>query len=51
MSWFWVAVLYAIGMGFFHLLGGIGSAATAIQRWGRATGERRRPRPRAPDAD
>jgi hypothetical protein len=41
-SWIWIAVLYALGMGFFHWLGGIGAAANAIQRWGNATGERRR---------
>jgi hypothetical protein len=41
-GWIWVGVLYVLGMGFFHWLGGIGAAANAIQRWGHATGERRR---------
>jgi hypothetical protein len=41
-SWIVVGVLYASGILFFQLLGGLGAAATAIQRWGRSTGERRR---------
>jgi hypothetical protein len=40
-SWLWIAVLYVLGIGFFRWLGGIGAAATAIQRWGHAVGERR----------
>jgi len=43
-SWIGVALLYVAGMGFFHWLGGLSSAADAIQRWGRASGERRRRR-------
>jgi hypothetical protein len=42
LSWFVVAALYVLGMGFFRWLGGIGAAADAIQRWGRSVGERRR---------
>jgi hypothetical protein len=41
-SWVVVAVLYVLGMSFFHWLGGIGAAADAIQRWGHAVGERHR---------
>jgi hypothetical protein len=41
-SWIVVGVLYASGILFFQLLGGLGAAAVAIQRWGRSTGERRR---------
>jgi hypothetical protein len=41
-DWVWIGALYVLGMGFFHWLGGIGSAASAIQRWGHSHGERRR---------
>ncbi len=41
-GWLWVAALYALGMTFFHWLGGLGAAASAIQRWGHAHGESRR---------
>jgi hypothetical protein len=41
-SWIVVGVLYASGMLFFHLLGGLSSAALAIQRWGASSSERRR---------
>jgi hypothetical protein len=44
-GWIWVAALYLLGIGFFRWLGGVGAAADAIQRWGRATGERRRHTP------
>jgi hypothetical protein len=45
--WGWVVVisLYALGMGFFHLLGGLGAAADAIQQWGRSSSAARRPGP------
>ena len=33
-TWIIIAVGYAIGMGLFHLLGGIGAAGRAIERWG-----------------
>lgn len=39
-SWIVIAVLYALGMGFFSLLGGLGGAADAFQRWGRTTAAR-----------
>lgn len=42
LGWIWIAVLYMLGMGLFHWLGGIGAAADAIKRWGHASGVRRR---------
>jgi hypothetical protein len=42
MDWIWIGALYVLGMGFFRWLGGIGAAATAIQRWGHASAEKRR---------
>ena len=42
MTWIGIALLYLLGMGLFGWLGGIGSAADAFSRWGRATAERRR---------
>jgi hypothetical protein len=41
-SWILIIALYVLGMGFFRWLGGIGAAADAISRWGRATAGRRR---------
>jgi hypothetical protein len=41
-GWIGIVVLYVLGMGFFHWLGGIGAAAEAIRGWGRATAERQR---------
>ncbi|HEX6788925.1 MAG TPA: hypothetical protein VF091_06755 [Gaiellaceae bacterium] len=41
-DWIWIVALYIFSIGLFRRLGGIGAAATAIQRWGHATGERRR---------
>jgi hypothetical protein len=35
-QWIVVAVLYVLGMGCFHLLGGLGAAGEAFSRWGRA---------------
>ena len=42
--WEWIAtvLLYVLGIGFFHWLGGIGAAADAMKLWGRAAAERRR---------
>jgi hypothetical protein len=34
LSWIVVIVLYLFGMGFFYLLGGLGGAADALERWG-----------------
>jgi hypothetical protein len=36
-GWIVVLVLYAVGMGLFHLLGGIRAAGEAIENWGRAS--------------
>jgi hypothetical protein len=41
MTWIGIAVLYLLGMGLFHWLGGISAAGDALSRWGRATAERR----------
>jgi hypothetical protein len=43
-GWIVTIALYVLGMGFFRWIGGVGSAADAIQRWGQATAERRRRR-------
>ena len=43
IGWIVIGVLYVIGVGFFHWLGGIASAGDAISEWGRrSTAERRR---------
>jgi hypothetical protein len=34
-SWAIVVILYVVGMGFFHLLGGLAGAADALESWGR----------------
>jgi hypothetical protein len=36
-SWLLIGVLFVLGMGLFHWLGGIGAAARAIRRWGRSS--------------
>jgi hypothetical protein len=36
-DWVVIGVLYVLGIGFFQLLGGLGAAAEALQRWGRAS--------------
>jgi hypothetical protein len=41
-GWLLTGFLYVLGIGFFRWLGGIGAAADALERWGRATAERRR---------
>jgi hypothetical protein len=41
-GWILIGVLYVLGMGFFHWLGGIGAAADAIRRWGHSSAEQRR---------
>lgn len=40
--WTWVIMVggYAFSLFFFHILGGIDSAADAIQSWGRSSAER-----------
>lgn len=40
-DWALILVLYVIGVGFFHLLGGFRAAGQAIETWGRATASRR----------
>jgi hypothetical protein len=37
--WQWIIViaLYVVGMGFFHVLGGLGAAAETLKRWGHAS--------------
>ena len=43
-NWIIIAALYAFGMGFFALLGGLRSAGDAIRRWGETVSSRRRSR-------
>jgi hypothetical protein len=45
-EWIVIAVLYALGMGVFHLLGGLSAAADAFRDWGaRAARDRARGAP------
>jgi hypothetical protein len=37
LTWIVVVVLYAAGMGLFHILGGLSAAGEAIENWGRAS--------------
>ena len=48
-GWIVTILLYAVGIGFFHLIGGVGAAAGAIQRWGRHSSARRIERKGVPD--
>jgi hypothetical protein len=41
LEWIVIGVLYAFGLLFFQLLGGIGAAGRAIERWGRESSVRR----------
>jgi hypothetical protein len=41
MEWILIIGLYALGMGMFHILGGLDSAAQAFQKWGEATARKR----------
>jgi hypothetical protein len=34
-GWIVTLVLYAVGMGLFHILGGLGAAGEAIEDWAR----------------
>jgi hypothetical protein len=43
-SWLWIGALYVLGIGLFRVLGGVNAAGQALQRWGHASGERRRRR-------
>jgi hypothetical protein len=41
LTWIVVLVLYAVGMGLFHILGGLSAAGEAIENWGRASAAER----------
>ena len=41
LEWIVIGVLYAFGLLIFQLLGGIGAAGRAIERWGRESSLRR----------
>jgi len=41
LEWFLIGLAYAFGLLFFQLLGGIGAAGRAIERWGRESSVRR----------
>lgn len=41
VEWIVIGVLYACGLLFFQLLGGISAAGRAIERWGRESAVRR----------
>lgn len=36
-NWIIVVILYVLGMGFFHLLGGLRAAGEAVRSWGHAS--------------
>lgn len=40
--WEWILIvgLYALGMGLFHIFGGLRAAGEAIENWGRASSAR-----------
>jgi len=40
MSWVVIVVLYVVGMGIFHALGGLGAAGDALAQWGRSRAAR-----------
>ena len=41
--WTWLIIIggYAFSLFFFHILGGLSSAADAIQTWGRTSAQRK----------
>jgi hypothetical protein len=41
LEWILIGLGYAFGLLFFQLLGGIGAAGRAIERWGRESSVRR----------
>jgi hypothetical protein len=41
-TWILIAALYALGMGFFSLLGGLRAAGDAFRRWGETASRERR---------
>jgi hypothetical protein len=40
LTWIVVIALYAVGIGLFHILGGLSAAGEAIESWGRAHAHR-----------
>jgi hypothetical protein len=42
-SWTLTIALYVLGMALFNLLGGLGAASRAFQRWGETSARRRGP--------
>jgi hypothetical protein len=36
MQWIIIVALYALGMGLFHVLGGLGAAGEHLRSWGEA---------------
>jgi hypothetical protein len=44
-NWIVVVVLYLLGMGLFHLLGGLAAAADVLRRWGEAVSSHARNTP------
>jgi hypothetical protein len=36
-EWIIIVVLYVFGVGFFHVLGGLGAAAESLKQWGRVS--------------
>ena len=44
-SWFVIGLLYVVGIGAFHILGGMSSAMDALRDWGRAMSADGRPTP------
>ena len=43
-QWIWIVAVYVLSITLFRWLGGVASAADAIQSWGREVAERRRRR-------
>ncbi len=41
-NWIFIGGLYALGMGFFSVLGGVRAAGDAFQRWGETVARRDR---------
>jgi hypothetical protein len=41
-NWILIAALYALGMGFFSLIGGLRAAGDAFRRWGESSSRRER---------
>jgi hypothetical protein len=48
-TWIIIGGGYVLGMAFFHLLGGLGAAGRAIERWG-ATSSTLEPDPISPSS-